>query len=56
MKKNDTIATIAVFAAILALTTFLYNYFDQGVLDYRPLIVTLIGLGSAFLFYRGKLI
>ncbi|MGV3502625.1 MAG: hypothetical protein ACO1O1_02905 [Adhaeribacter sp.] len=55
MKKNENIITLAVLIGLVALTFFLYNYFDSNKLDYRALIASIISLSTAAYFLtRGK--
>jgi hypothetical protein len=55
MKKNENIITLAILIGLVALTFFLYNYFDSNIVDYRALIACIISLSVAGYFLtRGK--
>lgn len=55
MKKNENILTLALLIGLVALTFFIYNYFDSNKLDYRALMASIISLSVAgFLLTRGK--
>jgi uncharacterized membrane protein len=55
MKKYENIITLAVLIGLVALTFFVYNYFDSNKLDYRALAASIISLSVAGYFLtRGK--
>jgi hypothetical protein len=55
MKRNENIITMAVLIGLVALTFFIYNYFDSNKIDYRALLASIISLSVAGYFLtRGK--
>lgn len=55
MKKNENIITVAILIGLVALTFFLYNYFDSNIVDYRAMVATIVSLSVAgFYLTRGK--
>jgi hypothetical protein len=55
MNKNENIITLTILIGLVALTFFIYNYFDSNVLDYRALVACVISLSIAGYFLtRGK--
>ena len=55
MNKNENIITVAILVGLVALTFFLYNYFDSNKVDYRALVASIISLSVAgFYLTRGK--
>lgn len=55
MNKNENIITVAILIGLVALTFFLYNYFDSNKVDYRALVASIVSLGVAgFFLSRGK--
>jgi hypothetical protein len=55
MNKNENIITVAILIGLVALTFFLYNYFDSNKVDYRALVASIVSLSVAgFFLTRGK--